>query len=382
MAWQGIVGHDHLVEQFRRAIARGRLASTFLFLGPAGIGKRAFAVKLAQTLLCSVRPPELMDPCGACPGCTQVLAGTHPDLTIVSKPVDKNEMPLELFIGSRDKRMQEGLCHTISLKPFMGGRRVAIIDDADTLNEEGANCLLKTLEEPPPQSTIILIGTSAEKQLPTIRSRCQIVRFRPLSAEEVEQLILAHGLFQDRTEAEVESAGQTSIGPIGPMRPTGDASFARRLAEFSEGSLERAGQLADEQLWQFRRQLLAGLANRRTNSVALAQAVIGFVDQAGKEASLRRDRMRQVIGFAADFYLHLMRTLSGAPLPADVDLRGPLSAAARDWPGDEQWAANCLSRCLEAQQHVDRYVNQSTLLECWIDDVFQIAAGRLRLSEV
>ncbi len=69
--------------------------------------------------------------------------------------------------------MREGLCHDIALKPFMGGRKVAIIDDADDLNEEGANCLLKTLEEPPPHSVLILIGTSAERQLPTIRSRAR-----------------------------------------------------------------------------------------------------------------------------------------------------------------------------------------------------------------
>ena len=67
--------------------------------------------------------------------------------------------------------MHEGLCHDIALRPFMGGYKVALIDDADYLNAEGANCLLKTLEEPPPRSVLILIGTSPAKQLPTIRSR-------------------------------------------------------------------------------------------------------------------------------------------------------------------------------------------------------------------
>ena len=124
-----------------------------------------------------------LDPCETCPSCTMVLAGTHPDLDVVGKPADKAFLPLELFIGDREHRRQEGLCHNISLKPFMGGRKIAVIDDADFLNAEGANCLLKTLEEPPPQSVLILIGTSPAKQLPTIRSRCQLVRFRPLAAE-------------------------------------------------------------------------------------------------------------------------------------------------------------------------------------------------------
>jgi len=104
---------------------------------------------------------------------------THPDFYIVEKPADKSSIPLALFVGDDDHRMREGLCHDIGLKPFMGGRKVAIIDDADHLNEEGANCLLKTLEEPPPCSVLILIGTSADKQLPTIRSRCQTIRLVP-----------------------------------------------------------------------------------------------------------------------------------------------------------------------------------------------------------
>ena len=115
-------------------------------------------------------------------------AGTHPDLEIVSKPADKRDIPLAAFIGEDDRRMKEGLCHRIGLKPFMGGRKVAIIDDADFLNPEGANALLKTLEEPPPRSVLILIGTTADKQLPTIRSRSQIIRFRPLPEDSVARL--------------------------------------------------------------------------------------------------------------------------------------------------------------------------------------------------
>ena len=179
MSWQGIAGHDEIVARFRTMLARGRLASTFLFVGPAGVGKRTFATRLAAALLCQTQPPAALDPCGVCSSCLQVAAGTHPDLLRVSKPADKSFIPLELFIGPKEKRMQQGLCHDISLKPFMGGGRVAIIDDADYLNEEGANSLLKTLEEPPPQSVLILIGTSADRQLPTIRSRAALSASAP-----------------------------------------------------------------------------------------------------------------------------------------------------------------------------------------------------------
>jgi DNA polymerase III subunit delta' len=340
--WQGIEGHDDVVEQFRRGLKRGRLASTFLLVGPAGTGKHAFALKLAQALLCQTVPPERLEPCGECPGCRQVLAGTHPDLLRICKPAERSFIPIDLLIGSGDRRMHEGLCHDISLKPFMGGRRVAIIDDADLLNEEGANCLLKTLEEPPPRSVMILIGTSANRQLPTIRSRSQVIRFRPLPAETIARLLL---------EQEI----------------TTDAAEARRLAAYSEGSLARARELADADLWRFRGELLERLARPQLDSVGLAKAVGAFVDAAGKEAAPRRARARQIVVFAAEFYRQLARRQAGAPLTDDTELSRLVEQAAQSI--DEETAADCAERSLEALSHIDRNANQATWIECWLDDL-------------
>ena len=238
MTWHGIIGHDRIVEQFRRALSRRRLASSFLFAGPEGIGKRTFAVKLAQALLCENSPEEALDPCGNCPGCIQVDAGTHPDFQLISKPDDKSFIPLELLIGDKEHRRREGLCRHIALKPYMGRRKIAVIDDADYLNAEGANALLKTLEEPPPRSVLILIGASPAKQLPTIRSRCQLVRFQPLDADAVAQLLSAQGIAENAAEA-------------------------RRLAQSSNGSMDRAAELADPELWRFRDVLFERLAPKR-----------------------------------------------------------------------------------------------------------------------
>jgi len=335
MTWQGIEGHDDVAEQFRRALARGRLASTFLFVGPEGVGKRSFAMRLAQTLLCQVRPVERLDPCGHCPECQQVLAGTHPDLLQVAKPRDKSEIPVGLLIGSGDRRMHEGLCHDISLKPFMGGRRIAIIDDADYLNEEGANCLLKTLEEPPPQSLLILIGTSIDRQLPTIRSRSQIVRFRPLAPELLAELMLKEGL-------------------------VGEPAEARRIAAFSKGSLARAAELVDPALWSFRGRLLERLAQPPLDSSQLAKLVSAFVEEAGKEAPPRRARARLVVGFVVEFYRQIGRGLAGAPLAdATEPLGNPRQAIGRFGAGEEA-AAACAERSLEALGHIDRNANQAT----------------------
>ena len=251
MTWSDLRGHASIVEQFRARVARGRLASTFLFVGPAGVGKRTFAVKLAQALLCPTNPEARLEACGRCESCQQVAAGSHPDLEVIAKPADKSFIPLELLIGDREHRMQEGLCHRIALKPFRGGRKIAIIDDADHLNLEGANCLLKTLEEPPPKSVLILIGTSEQRQLPTIRSRCQVVRFGRLSREDVVQLLLDGGHCSNREEAE-------------------------QWAELGEGSIARALAWSDPSLREFRERLLAGLADRQVMGRGVGPRVYGF----------------------------------------------------------------------------------------------------------
>lgn len=350
MSWHGIIGHDKVVEQFRRALSRGRLASSFLFAGPSGIGKRSFALKLAQALLCENHPEESLDPCEHCPACLQVIAGTHPDFQLVSKPVDKSFIPLELLIGDKEHRRREGLCHYIALKPYKGGCKIAVIDDADYLNAEGANALLKTLEEPPPRSVLILIGTSPAKQLPTIRSRCQLIRFQPLDADTVARLLTDKGIVQDAAEA-------------------------RRLARHGDGSLERAGELANVEIWTFRNALYQRLAAETLDSVSLSRMTAKFVEDAGKDAAARRRRLHQVIGFIADFYRQLLRALNGAATPAPPDLAEADDAEVDHFIGealkrqslDVEKTAARLDRCLQTDLLVDRNANQSTLIETWLD---------------
>jgi DNA polymerase III subunit delta' len=368
MSWHGIEGHDDVVERFRRAIARGRLASSFLFAGPAGIGKRTFALKLAQAMLCQntegdspifadtkigtvpyqTRPEAALDPCGTCPSCAQVAAGTHPDLDLVAKPEDKSFIPVDFLIGDREHRRREGLCHNIGMKPSLGGRKIAIIDDADYLNAEGANALLKTLEEPPPRSVLILIGTTPAKQLPTIRSRCQLIRFRPLPIETVTALLMSRGFVTEPAEA-------------------------RRLARFSEGSLQRAMELADPDLWSFRNTLYQKLSEATLDSTGLARMVAAFVDEAGKEPSARRARFRQVVAFAAEFFRQLLHAQCGVSVSEDLELRNQVNIAIERGLGDRQPSAARLDRCLDAAAQIGRNANQSTLIECWLDD---LAAAR------
>lgn len=352
MPWNDVLGHDPIIERFRRTVAAGRLASTFLFVGPAGIGKRTFATKFAQALLCETNPESVLDPCGHCPSCQQVFAGTHPDLSVVSKPDDKSFIPLDLLIGDNEHRLREGLCHDIALKPFSGGRKIAIIDDADYLNQEGANCLLKTLEEPPPQSVIILIGTSEHRQLPTIRSRSQVVRFLPLATDTVKQLLMRHKLVEKDSEA-------------------------AELADLSGGSLQQALEFLDPDVRDFRGRWFDFLANPSANVFEFAKELSSFVDAAGKDAPPRRLRMKQVARWGAEFFRALMARLEGSPAELDSLLDRAVTRAAQG-SHDVDSATASLERCFDAHAQVEANANQATLIECWLDDLATAAASATR----
>jgi DNA polymerase-3 subunit delta' len=327
--WRGIYGHDAVVERFRRTLESGRLASTYLFVGPEGIGKRRFALELAHALLCNVSDDAALEPCGRCQSCRLFAAGNHPDLDILGLPKDKSKLPIELFVGDRAHRHQEGLCHRIALKPFLGGRKIALIDDADYFNQESANCLLKTLEEPPPRSLLILIGTSSSRQLPTIRSRAQVVQFQPLDTATVARILVETGLVDDR-------------------------QHAATAAELSEGSVSRALQLTDPALWRFREQLVKELLN--PDRVRLARAVQAFVDEAGKESAEKRDRLRTVIHFAVAGYRERLRD------DASVEQQDQVLGA--------------LDACLAALEYVDRNANLALVIQQWSDQLANPSAGQ------
>jgi DNA polymerase III subunit delta' len=325
--WRGILGHDEIVDRFQRTLSSGRLASTYLFVGPSGVGKRRFALELAHALLCAESPESALEPCGKCDSCRMFAAGNHPDLEVVGLPPDKSSLPIALFIGDDDRRNKEGLCHSIALKPYFGRRKIAIIDDADHFSIPSANCLLKTLEEPPPSALIILIGTTPSRQLPTIRSRSQIVRFAPLDQKSVERILLDTGLIPDPAQA-------------------------AQAAELSEGSLERAVQFADPALNQFREQLLSALRSPFVDSVSLARSVQAFVDEAGKEASQRRDRLRNVIDFAIQHYRNQLRGLT---------------------THEAEPVVQALDVSLDAVVQIDRNANLAMLIQHWCE---QLAAAR------
>jgi DNA polymerase-3 subunit delta' len=314
---------------------RGRLAHAYLFTGPPGIGKRLFADELAKALLCESPTRDRLEACDHCAACLQVAAGAHPDYFTAGRPEESLELPLAV--------MRE-FCHHFALKPARSRGKVGILDDADYLNEESANCFLKTLEEPPPRSVLFLIATSAERQLPTIVSRCQVVHFQPLAEEVVRELMRAQGI--------------------------GEEALLRRLARLSGGSPGQALALADPALWEFRRRLLEGLIQPRCDSVALAQAWIQLVEEAGKEAAAQRRRANMVLRFLIQV-LSAALTLSVGGTPSLVELEDLQIGEQLVRRADADALLDMLDRCLEADFQIERRAQLVLVLEALLDSLGQ-----------
>jgi DNA polymerase III subunit delta' len=275
MIWQNLLGHSPQIEMLQRAAARNRLAHAYLFLGPEGIGKRQVARGLAQALFCTNRPDSSLNACGKCPSCRQVLSGSHPDLFEIGLPDGKRELPIDLLVGPKERRGREGLCHDLSLRPMAGDRRVAIIDDAHTMNDESANALLKTLEEPPEGSVMMLISPELEPILPTIRSRCQPLWFSPLSADVIESILCDEGVLAD-----VAKAASTVCG----------------------GSPATARALLDPALSKIRTAVESGLRRRPLEPAPLAAAVIEAVEEGASDAPGQRENAGWAVRFAAETF--------------------------------------------------------------------------------
>jgi DNA polymerase-3 subunit delta' len=330
VSWQSIQGHDIHVRAFKHAVERGRLAHAYLFTGPPGIGKRLFAAELAKALLCEIGPAPL-EACAACTSCTLFDAGNHPDFFAVSRPDESNELPIEV--------MRE-LCRGFSLKPARGRGKIAVLDDADDLNDEAANCFLKTLEEPPPRSVFILIGTSPERQLSTIVSRCQAVRFAPLPETLVAEILRQQGVT--------------------------DPHLLSRLVRLARGSPGQAMALADPELWTFRKVLVEGLLQPQADTVGLAKRWEEFVEEAGKESVAKRRRTVLVLRLLIEFFADVLAVSQGAsPRLGDREEMGMLQKLAQRVDADR--LLQVLQRCLEADVQTGRYVQLALVREALLD---------------
>jgi DNA polymerase-3 subunit delta' len=204
-----VIGHDAALAALQRALHSDRMPHAWLFTGPESVGKLTAAIDFAAALNCTADEK----PCGECQACRATLAGNHPDVEIVAPGGVCDEPEHRDHSDSRDLRICQirRLEKLLSLSPYAGGRRVAIVDGADTLHVEAANAFLKTLEEPPADSVIILLAEREERLPDTVLSRCQKLAFRPVDRETILETLIDRGADPDDAVA-ITAASRGRIG--------------------------------------------------------------------------------------------------------------------------------------------------------------------------
>jgi DNA polymerase-3 subunit delta' len=210
-----LIGHEWAVDMLKKHVINGTTRHAYLFAGPPGLGRRTLALRFAQALNCPT-PVDAGIPCGECRDCKQIAAMQHSDLTIIQAESEGGTLKVDQIRETR---------RSLTLKPYQANYRVALFLRFQEANDNAANALLKTLEEAPSYAVLILTADNPEQLLPTIVSRCEVLRLRPLKIESVQSAL---------ENREVE----TSLAKLIAHISGGRFGYALRLVE-NEALLEK-----------------------------------------------------------------------------------------------------------------------------------------------
>jgi len=317
-----VLGQEGAKKFFQSVLKEDKLSHAYILTGPAGVGKFLFARELAAVLLC-----EKQSGCGQCRNCLRVTHGNHPSIRLFETPKGKKNIGIDMV---RD------LEHEIRLKPFEGKYKIFIINDTETLSEEAANALLKTLEEPPDYSLLLLVAAQTGSLPTTVLSRCQIVRFQPLPEKIVGEILAKHQKL---------SAAELKI-----------------LVTLAGGSPGQALRLYEKGFTEQRHQLIQGLLSTRLNGRSGGQEKSGMIDdiihfakRAKENEEIRADVAQQfkIISLFLRDLLLMKSGITAAERLFNADKRDLLQKAKSVFPVDR------LNRALEQLLQAEQYLHQN-----------------------
>ena len=323
MEWH-IHGHDWAVNLLRTHAAGDKLRHAYLFVGPQSVGRRTLALHFAQALNCT-HPPGVGEFCGSCRDCRQILSMTYPDLSL-----------LEPEEGHKDILIDQvrALQHTLALTPYSASYRIALLPNFQRTTVQAANALLKTLEEPPDRVVLLLTADALENLLPTIVSRCEVIRLRPASLDSTRAFLQSK---MDLTNEKARLITHLSGGRIGA---------AIRMAEDSTEMARRRDHMET---------FLGLISAKRVERFKLAESL-------SKPHETARQKVGEVLPIWLSFWRDVFIRASGARLPlVNVDLEPQVDMVAVQL--DAESARALVIAHEKAFQQLDAYANVRLLVE-------------------
>ena len=316
MPFADIAGHGQIIEVFRRSVRSGKVSHSYIFEGIPGCGRRTTALALIQALFCTTIED---DACGVCVSCRKVSGGNHADIHMVEPLPDKRDIAIDQL-----REIQREL----HLRPYEATRKACILEPAERMSVNAANSLLKTLEEPPGNALIILLSENADMLLPTIRSRCQLIRFSPLSPENIRRLLENSGV--DQATAELRSS-------------------------LSEGSMQRALELDDSRISSRRDALVHHLESLDLDRIK-------SIFETSEELSGNRDETLETLDMLLTFIRDAMYLSAGCGDAVTSSVRQALEKFSSRFSFAQ--SLQMLTDIVETRRAVQRNANNKLALDC------------------
>jgi DNA polymerase-3 subunit delta' len=323
MHWQ-IHAQEWAVDLLKSHASSDKLRHAYLFTGPKGVGRKTLAIRFAQALNCTASPAP-GEFCGDCRDCRQIEALTHPDLSLLQPEEDHKNILIDQV---------RALQHTLALSPYAGAYRIALLPNFQRATTQAANALLKTLEEPPDRVILLLTANAPEGLLPTIVSRCEVIRLRPASINSAQHYLeLTRGLMAEQ---------------------------ARLLAHVSGGRVGAALRLADDPTALEYRQaqietLLELLPAARYERFKVAE-------QISKTSDKTRQNTNEVLLIWLSFWRDVfLRTSGGTSAVTNIDFEAAITQIAAQVSSET--ARNLVLAHERALKQLDAYANVRLLLE-------------------
>lgn len=369
--WDFLEG-SRAAEALAAQVAAGEVAHAWLLLGPGGSGKTPAAIAIAAAINCDVRPGV---GCGECSTCRRIIRKRFPDVhhIVPEGPL----IPVDVI--------REAVVPEASRSPFEGRTKVFVIEEAHRMNEPAQNALLKTLEEPQPDTVFILISGQEDEVLETIRSRCRVVRMEPVSEARIVELLKKYGTADDvallaarLSEGDYEKARAFAADPDVVQRRSLWATLPERLAS-PLSALDAASEVLD-----VARNAVTVRAESQKQELAELDEIIG----SGRGTAAARNQLvkrhkrelkrfeEEVLGEAlrsvASFYRDVLAARAGAESITNVDLIDRIETWTRDPGITEAALVEAVDRCIQTRASFVRNANLTLALEATLVELARL----------